>query len=123
MGHGVDGHRTPTGPIDADLAKSVAETMQALATPSRLRILSRLREGPCSVGELADSIDMERSAVSHQLRYLRHLGLVAGDRHGRSIVYQLYDNHVATLLDEAISHIEHRRLGVTDLPRRGAATA
>ncbi|WP_305070066.1 hypothetical protein [Micromonospora sp. AMSO31t] len=38
----------------------------------------------------------------HQLRLLKNLGLVAGERHGRSIVYALYDHHVAELLDQAI---------------------
>jgi hypothetical protein len=51
---------------------------------------------------------------AHQLRLLRALGLVSGTRHGRSIVYRLYDNHVAMLLDEAVYHIEHLRLGVRD---------
>jgi len=88
--------------------------MQALATPSRLRILGRLRHGPCTVGELAEAVGMEQSAVSHQLRLLRHLGLVSGERAGRRVRYQLYDNHVAMLLDEAVYHIEHLRLGVID---------
>jgi DNA-binding transcriptional ArsR family regulator len=59
---------------------------------------------------------MEQSAVSHQLRLLRNLGLVTGRRAGRSIVYSLHDNHVAQLLDEAVYHIEHLRLGVRDTP-------
>jgi DNA-binding transcriptional ArsR family regulator len=49
--------------------------MQPLAAPSRLRILSRLGAGACSVGQLAEDVDMEQSAVSQQLRVLRHLGL------------------------------------------------
>jgi DNA-binding transcriptional ArsR family regulator len=49
--------------------------MQALAAPSRLLILARLRREPCPVGRLAADIGMEQSAVSHQLRMLRHLGL------------------------------------------------
>ncbi|MDI3315039.1 MAG: metalloregulator ArsR/SmtB family transcription factor [Mycobacterium sp.] len=92
----------------------VAETLQALASPSRLRILTRLRQSPCSVTELAAAVGMEQPAVSHQLRLLRNLGLVAGDRSGRNIVYRLYDNHVAALLDEAVYHSEHLRLGVSD---------
>jgi DNA-binding transcriptional ArsR family regulator len=59
---------------------------------------------------------MEQSAVSHQLRLLRNLGLVEGERHGRTVVYSLYDNHVAQLLDEAIYHAEHLRLAVPDRP-------
>ncbi|MEY9995506.1 DNA-binding transcriptional ArsR family regulator [Streptomyces sp. V4I8] len=57
---------------------------------------------------------MEQSAVSHQLRLLRALGLVTGERDGRRIVYRLYDNHVAQLLDQAVHHIEHLRLGLRD---------
>ncbi len=95
-------------------AKSVAATLQALATPSRLMILGRLRRGPATVGELADAVGMEQSAVSHQLRLLRNLGLVEGDRRGRSVSYALYDSHVAQLLDEAIYHAEHLRLGTPD---------
>jgi ArsR family transcriptional regulator, nickel/cobalt-responsive transcriptional repressor len=95
-------------------AARVANTLQALATPSRLLILSRLREGPCAATELANEVGMEQSACSHQLRLLRNLGLVVGQRHGRSVVYALYDNHVAELLDQAVYHIEHLRLGLSD---------
>lgn len=88
--------------------------MQALATPSRVRILGRLREGPCPVTELAEAVAMEPSAVSHQLRLLRHLGLVVGERRGRRVVYALHDSHVADLLEQAVFHVEHVRLGYTE---------
>jgi DNA-binding transcriptional ArsR family regulator len=114
MGHGVDGRVTPSATLDAAAAITVAETLQALASPNRLRILTRLRQSPCSVTELSAAVGMEQPQVSHQLRLLRALGLVAGERNGRSIVYRLYDNHVAQLLDEAVYHIEHLRLGARD---------
>lgn len=123
MGHGVDGRTTPATHLDADAAATIAATLQALATPSRLMILTRLRQSPCPVGELADAVGMEQSAVSHQLRLLRALGLVAGVRQGRRIVYSLYDSHVAQLLDEAVYHIEHLRLGARDLPGEGLPDA
>jgi DNA-binding transcriptional ArsR family regulator len=85
--------------------------MQALATPSRLRILGQLHARPCPVNELAAAVGMEPSAVSHQLRVLRHLGLVVGRREGRHIVYDLYDDHVSELLEQAIGHVEHLRHG------------
>jgi ArsR family transcriptional regulator, nickel/cobalt-responsive transcriptional repressor len=119
MGHGVDDKNMPPVVLDAETAASVATTLQALASPSRLLILSRLRQGPCPVTELAETVGMEQSAVSHQLRLLRHLGLVVGSRYGQRIVYSLYDNHVAMLLDEAIYHSEHLRLGVRDLQPDG----
>jgi DNA-binding transcriptional ArsR family regulator len=104
--------------VSSDTARSVAETMQALATPSRVRILSRLGAGPCSVGELAREVGMEQSAVSQQLRILRHLGLVVGERAGRQVIYALHDDHVRALLTEAISHTEHLRLGIAASPAR-----
>ena len=61
MGHGVE---PDLAFLSAQTARSVAETMQALATPSRVRILSRLAMGACSVGELAREVEMEQSAVS-----------------------------------------------------------
>ncbi len=88
--------------------------MQALATPSRVRILARLRSGACTVNELAAAVEMEGSAVSHQLRVLRHLGLVVGERRGRSVLYALHDSHVADLIDQAVFHVEHLRLGLID---------
>jgi ArsR family transcriptional regulator, nickel/cobalt-responsive transcriptional repressor len=116
MGHGVQGRDRPTMRLDVEAAKHVATTLQALAAPSRLLILTELRQGPRPVTELADAVGMEQSAVSHQLRLLRNLGLVTGTRVGRSVVYCLYDNHVAQLLDEAIYHSEHLRLGLTERP-------
>ncbi len=95
--------------LDGDTARVVAETMQALSTPSRVRILSRLGAGACSVGELAREVAMEQSAVSQQLRVLRHLRLVVGARRGKSVIYSLHDDHVGVLLAEAVAHTEHLR--------------
>lgn len=119
MGHGVR-DRAGVGHLNVETAAQVAVTMQALATPSRVRILAELRERPCAVGELASATEMEQSAVSHQLRLLRHLGLVVGDRQGRRIVYRLHDDHVGVLLAEAIFHVEHVRLGKPDRQTRAS---
>src|SRR5580693_8353999 len=113
MSHGVHPDLALLSPATA---RTVADTMQALATPSRVLILSRLGEGPCSVGELAREVNMGQSAVSQQLRVLRHLGLVVGERDGRQVIYALHDDHVRALLTEAISHTEHLRLGLASSP-------
>ena len=97
---------------DGSYAQAAADAMQALASPSRLRILAHLAAGPTSVNELADAVKMEASAVSHQLRLLRHLGLVAGHREGRQVLYELHDDHVAELLQQVIAHVDHVRLGL-----------
>lgn len=118
MGHAKPTSRTsrsvPVAQLDAETAAAVAETLQALTAPSRLLILSRLRQGPTTVSDLAAAVEMEQSAVSHQLRLLRIMGMVTSTRTGRSVAYALFDSHVASLLDEAVYHAEHLRLGRPD---------
>lgn len=120
MGHG---HESEFDFLSSATARSVAETMHALAAPSRVRILSRLGVAPCSVSDLAHAVGMEQSAVSQQLRVLRHLGLVVGERDGRQVIYALHDDHVRALLSEAVSHTEHLRLGLASSPRAQAMPA
>ncbi|MFI5436616.1 hypothetical protein ACHMZP_33215 [Rhodococcus baikonurensis] len=70
----------------------------------------------CPSARSTRAVRVERKpAVSHQLWLLRVLGLVTGTRTDRSIVYSLYDNHVAQLLDEAVYHVEHLHLGARDI--------
>ena len=113
MSHGTDGRRTRAR-VDSRVAAEVARAMSALAAESRVSILGRLREGACSVGELAESVGMEQSAVSQQLRVLRHLGLVIAERRGRQVFYGLHDSHVANLLDQAVFHAEHHRMSAPE---------
>src|SRR6476646_4206501 len=80
--------------------------MQALASPSRVRLLACLAASPCSVGDLVTAVELEQSAVSHHLRTLRELGVVVGRRRGRRVIYALHDNHMRTLLDEAVRHVQ-----------------
>jgi DNA-binding transcriptional ArsR family regulator len=104
---GTTNHSSASRPLSQAAAQDVARLMGALSTASRVRILSRLRTGECPVGELSADLEMEQPAVSHQLRVLRDLGLVVGTRTGRQVVYGLFDSHVASLLDEALRHIDH----------------
>ena len=123
MGHQrntASGHAVGVG-LDVETATVLATTLQALAAPSRLRILAVLREGPSTVGDLAVAVDMEQSAVSHQLRHLRDAGFAVAQRQGRNIYYRLHDTHVAELLDQALSHAEHVRLGLPEVSPREAA--
>lgn len=121
MSHGVDG-RASRSDVTPDVAGRIADAMQGLAAPSRVLILAQLRERPHAVSELVAAVGMQQSAVSHQLRMLRDIGLVVGEKRGRSVVYSLYDAHVAELIDQAVWHIEHLRLGAAErAPRRAAS--
>lgn len=107
-------HAVDFSQVTPAAAAAVAETMQSLATPSRVRILARLAVSPCTVTKLARELGMCQPAISQQLRVLRHLGLVVGTREGRNVSYALYDEHVLSLLREALAHTEHFRAGLSD---------
>ena len=89
------------------MAERLAEIMQALASPVRLRILSALSVQPSTVTELSEQLHIGQTTTSNHLRLLRHLSLVIGTRDGRHIHYSLFDDHVSELLEEAIGHLEH----------------
>ena len=88
----------------ADLDGSRA-LFAALGDPTRLRLLSALQAGPLCTCDLAAVLGVTESAVSHQLRGLRALRLVASDRDGRVVYHRLDDDHVAALLSVAAEHI------------------
>ena len=104
--------RREMSPLSAADAERLAEIMQALASPVRLRILSALRVQPSTVTALSEQLHIGQTTASNHLRLLRHLSLVIGTRDGRHIHYSLFDDHVSELLEEAIGHLEH-------LPRGG----
>jgi len=72
---------------------------------TRIKILSVLRQGESGVQALADKVEMSQSAVSHQLNTLRLANLVKKRRDGKTILYSLADDHIATILDVGLEHI------------------
>lgn len=114
----------PDAALDDGEAEAIAQLSQALATPSRVRLLYALQDGECAVSQLAEATGLTLQATSQQLRVLRHLKLVAGRRKGRAMLYRLHDEHVANLLAEVRGHVRHVVLGLTSAPgTRGAAIA
>jgi ArsR family transcriptional regulator, lead/cadmium/zinc/bismuth-responsive transcriptional repressor len=93
-------------PVGATLA-GVAEVFAALGDPTRLRIVAALAHAELCVCDLAATVGQTDSAVSHQLRLLRALGLVRSRREGRLVYYALDDDHVAALFGEALDHLAH----------------
>jgi len=76
----------------------------ALADPTRARILFALAAEPLCVCELTEIAGVSQSAVSHQLRRMRELDLVAWERDGKRAVYRLADDHVRVLLEIGLEH-------------------
>ena len=85
----------------------LADLFSTLSDPTRLRIISVLLDGELNVGEIASQLEMTESAVSHQLRGLRHMKLVHSRKEGRQVFYALDDDHVEKLYRMGLEHVEH----------------
>jgi DNA-binding transcriptional ArsR family regulator len=94
-----------TRALDQKEIERLALTFKALADVSRLKILWALGNSEMCVCDLAALLGITESAVSHQLRLLRTLGLVTNRRDGVVLYYRLSDNHVAQLIRIALDHI------------------
>ena len=84
---------------------SLAQIFKALADETRLRILWALEENEMCVCDLAATLGLTESAVSHQLRLLRNLQLVCNRRNGVVLYYRLTDNHVSQLINITLEHL------------------
>jgi DNA-binding transcriptional ArsR family regulator len=85
--------------------ESLARIFKALADVTRLRILWALEKEEMCVCDLAALLGLSESAVSHQLRLLRNLQLVANRRDGVVLYYRLTDSHVSQLIKVTLEHI------------------
>jgi DNA-binding transcriptional ArsR family regulator len=100
-------HSAPSRILRGSEAEELAETLKALASPARLRLLVELVDGERTVEQLAGAAGLTPSATSHHLRILRALRLVRVRRAGRHAHYALHDHHIAELLAAARHHHEH----------------
>ncbi len=92
--------------MDENKLADLAELFKVFGDSSRIKILYALYGKDLGVGDIADEINMTISAVSHQLRILKHNHLVKSRREGKSIVYSLDDDHVYKILAMGIEHID-----------------
>ncbi len=98
----------------------LAETFRVLGDPTRVKILRALSEQELCVCDLAALLETTPSAVSHQLRLLRHLHLAKARKSGRMVYYSLDDEHVMDLFNRGLEHVEHSRRSASSRPPAGA---
>ena len=92
--------------LTPDDARTIARFFQALADPTRVRMLRALSEGEWCVTDLTEALGMDQPAVSHQLKYLREMGLVDWTKRGRHVYYSLSDSHLHDILVSSIEHLD-----------------
>ena len=84
----------------------LAELFKVFGDSTRIRILFVLFGSEVCVCDLAETLNMTQSAVSHQLKILKQAKLVSSRREGKSVFYSLADEHVRTIIDQGREHIE-----------------
>jgi DNA-binding transcriptional ArsR family regulator len=83
----------------------LADLFQILASPTRLRMVEALARGELCVCDLAAVVGVSDSAVSHHLRQLRQMRIVAYRKEGRMAYYHLDDEHIERLFRTGLEHV------------------
>ena len=94
-----------TMPPEEEL-QDLAEFFKVFGDPTRLKILYVLLCSEMCVYDIANLVGMSQSAISHQLRTLKHMDLVKNRREGKTIFYSLADSHIVNILSQGLDHIE-----------------
>ena len=92
--------------MDENEVIDLADLFKMFADSTRIKIMLALIDGERSVSEISDEIEMNQSAVSHQLKLLKASELIESRRDGKSMIYSLADDHVRTILSMGKEHIE-----------------
>ncbi|MGS2808576.1 ArsR/SmtB family transcription factor [Nocardia sp. MW-W600-9] len=104
------------GPVRAPLAEEqvglVVEVFRMLADPTRVQVLWALADRELSVNELATEVGKPGPSVSQHLAKLRMARLVRTRRDGTTIYYSLENDHVRSLVVDAVHNAEHAGPGV-----------
>jgi DNA-binding transcriptional ArsR family regulator len=102
-------------------AGEAAQLLKALGNEQRLLILCHLLDGPLSVGELNQRIELSQSALSQHLAVLRELGLVETRREAQTIIYSLPDGPVVRVM--ALLQDIYCQTGAAESPPEAAEPA
>ena len=84
----------------------VAELFKVFADSTRIRILYSLYDKEKKVNDIAQDLNMNQSAISHQLKILKNNKLIRPRRQGKEIYYSLDDSHVFNIINQGLEHIK-----------------
>ncbi len=93
--------------LPSDNARAIARFFQVLSDPTRVRMLKALADAEWCVSDLTQALGMDQPAVSHQLKYLRELGLVKWMKTGRHVYYTLADTPLREILMQGIVQLQY----------------
>lgn len=86
-----------------------AELFKVFGDSTRIRILYCLFNKERSVNEISKTLNMNQSAISHQLKILKNSKLINNRRCGKTIFYSLDDAHVHNIISQGLEHVEEKK--------------
>lgn len=87
-----------------DEIMNLSDFFKVMGDSTRLQLLLSLQQSEMCVSDLANVLDMTKSAVSHQLKALRLSKLIKSRKEGKTVYYSLDDEHIETILGMAFDH-------------------
>lgn len=100
-------HKIERNILPAQQHEELLALFKAIANDTRLKILLVLIQEELCVCDLSALLQMSKSAISHQLKYLYQLNIVDKRKEGRMVFYSISDEHVEDVLKDSIIHIQH----------------
>ena len=94
------------GILPEERLNALVEIFKAVSDNTRAKILLALKDEELCVCDISHVLNLSLSAVSHQLRILRSLGLVKYKGRGKMVFYSLTDRHIIKLIEEGVKHIK-----------------
>ena len=85
--------------------QDLAEFFKVFGDATRVKILFVLLQAEMCVCDLAETLGMTQSAISHQLRVLKQMKLVKNRRDGKTVYYSLADGHIQNIISQGMEHI------------------
>lgn len=95
--------------LDEESLLLMADFYKALSDSTRIKIINVLDEGELCVCDISVLLNMTKSAVSHQLKYLREMNLISSTKRGKEVFYRLADNHVKEVFEISKEHVFEER--------------
>lgn len=90
---------------DEELLYDLADLFKTFGDTTRIKILYALMDEAMCVCDLSALLGVTQPAVSHQLKILKQAKLISCRREGKSVLYSLSDDHVHTMIAQALAHV------------------
>lgn len=102
-------HEVEVHELAREEIQNLSEIFKLFSDETRLRIICSLLNTELCVCDLCELLDLNQSAVSHQLQLLRNSKLVKYRKEGKQVFYSLEDEHVETMIKIALIHTREEK--------------